>query len=305
MMASQESKLQLQWRALAGIGIVCAATAFQIMPAPLGAGNRAGLKGVIRGRPPGGPWVSRTGAARLRLRGAAMCEAGDAAERPVAIASGDQPQAVPGRPGREIAKGLWRDWTRLEVKAATALWVNRMVIGLDLCPFALDSMPGLRVVVSDALDRESLLDSLALEMGYLVELPNNKPATTLVVFPPELFDTIRAEDQVIVALEGGGDAGTAGEAVAETGLGESARRVEVAESGGVDNFETFMETAYKGTELAQVPPHTPFPGWDPGAGPHDARTMPRVVGKLVLAKVARCPCGTVVGGWLQEAGVVG
>jgi len=241
--------LHLQWRTLAGLGMVCAATAFQILPAPLGAGDRIALRGVIRGRP---PWasLSRTGVARVRLRGPAMCEAGDAAERPVA-ASGEQQQAVSGRPEREPAAGLWRDWTRIEVKAATALWVNRMVIGLDLCPFALDSMPGLRVVASDALDRESLLDQLALEMGYLVEKPKNKPATSLLVFPPELFDKIRADDQAIVALEGEGDVGV-GAAVSGTGLEESVRRVQGAEFGGADNFETFMETAYKCTELSQV-----------------------------------------------------
>jgi len=82
---------------------------------------------------------------------------------------------------------LWGDWTDIEVKAATVIWVNRMVIGLDLCPFALASMPGLRVVVSDAVTKEEALDFLALEMGYLVQQPKNKPATTLVVFPLALF----------------------------------------------------------------------------------------------------------------------
>lgn len=82
---------------------------------------------------------------------------------------------------------LWGDWTDIEVKAATVIWVNRMVIGLDLCPFALASMPGLRVVVSDAVTKEEALDFLALEMGYLVQQPKNKPATTLAVFPLALF----------------------------------------------------------------------------------------------------------------------
>ena len=31
------------------------------------------------------------------------------------------------------ASPLWGDWTDIEVKAATVIWVNRMVIGLDLC----------------------------------------------------------------------------------------------------------------------------------------------------------------------------
>jgi len=94
------------------------------------------------------------------------------------------------------ASALWGDWTDIEVKAATVIWVNRMVIGLDLCPFALASMPGLRVVVSKATKKEEALDELALEMDYLVQKPKNKPATTLVVFPLMLFSSEQsARDQ--------------------------------------------------------------------------------------------------------------
>ena len=94
------------------------------------------------------------------------------------------------------ASPLWGDWTDIEVKAATVIWVNRMVIGLDLCPFALASMPGLRVVVSKATKKEEALDELALEMDYLVQKPKNKPATTLVVFPLMLFSSEQsARDQ--------------------------------------------------------------------------------------------------------------
>jgi hypothetical protein len=88
----------------------------------------------------------------------------------------------------EPVSPLWGDWTDIEVKAATVIWVNRMVIGLDLCPFALGSMPGLRVIVSKALDKEQALDEVAVEMGYLVQQPKNQPATTLIVFPMLLFE---------------------------------------------------------------------------------------------------------------------
>lgn len=88
----------------------------------------------------------------------------------------------------EDERGLWGDWTEMEVKAATVMWINSLVIGLDLCPFALESMPGLRVAVSTATEKEQALDVLAEEMGYLVDQPINKPATTLVVFPLDLFD---------------------------------------------------------------------------------------------------------------------
>ena len=146
-----------------------------------------------------------------------------------------------GRPGQQIS-GLWKDWTKVEVKAATALWVNRMVIGLELCPFALESMPGLRIVVSEAMNREDLLDELALEMGYLVEKPLDRPATTLVVFPPELFDNMRAGEVVPGSSD---EAEIAGETM--NGEEDNAR----SENPGIANFETFMEIATKGTETAQ------------------------------------------------------
>ena len=57
-----------------------------------------------------------------------------------ALRSGSS-DTMPNRP--EPVSPLWGDWTDIEVKAATVIWVNRMVIGLDLCPFALGSMPGL------------------------------------------------------------------------------------------------------------------------------------------------------------------
>ena len=104
---------------------------------------------------------------------------------PVRMMSGGGEDTMPNLP--QPVSPLWGDWTDIEVKAATVIWVNRMVIGLDLCPFALASMPGLRVVVSDAVTKEEALDFLALEMGYLVQQPKNKPATTLAVFPLALF----------------------------------------------------------------------------------------------------------------------
>ena len=115
-----------------------------------------------------------------------------------ALRSGSS-DTMPNRP--EPVSPLWGDWTDIEVKAATVIWVNRMVIGLDLCPFALGSMPGLRVIVSTAVDPEQALDCLAVEMGYLVQQPKNQPATTLVIFPLALFSGEALDGQVADAAD--------------------------------------------------------------------------------------------------------
>ena len=126
------------------------------------------------------PEASSWGA--LRARGAWHARRLPALQSSPGMANEDTMPSLP-----EPASPLWGDWTDIEVKAATVIWVNRMVIGLDLCPFALASMPGLRVVVSKATTKTEALDELAMEMDYLVQQPKNKPATTLVVFPLMLF----------------------------------------------------------------------------------------------------------------------
>ena len=38
----------------------------------------------------------------------------------------------------------WEDWSERQIRAVTMLWISKFVIGLDLCPFAKDAMPGVR-----------------------------------------------------------------------------------------------------------------------------------------------------------------
>lgn len=68
------------------------------------------------------------------------------------------------------------------------LWINKLVVGLDLCPFALESLPGLRIIVSSGTDRDSTLDLVTDEMKLINTSPMDIPATTIVTFPSALFD---------------------------------------------------------------------------------------------------------------------
>jgi len=74
--------------------------------------------------------------------------------------------------------------------AHTRAWVDRAVIGLNLCPFAkaVQVKGQVRYVFSDATDEQSLLDTLCSEMHYLAERDPEKTDTTLIVHPHVLTD---------------------------------------------------------------------------------------------------------------------
>lgn len=76
------------------------------------------------------------------------------------------------------------------VIAETRAWVNRAVIGLNLCPFAKAvQVKGLvRYVVSEANDGESLRADLREELQRLAEADPDKLETTLLVHPHVLTD---------------------------------------------------------------------------------------------------------------------
>ena len=72
-----------------------------------------------------------------------------------------------------------------QVIAATRNWLERAVIGLNLCPFARGAhVKGqIRYVVSDARDEESLLGDLERELHGLLATPPTEVDTTLLVHP--------------------------------------------------------------------------------------------------------------------------
>jgi len=72
----------------------------------------------------------------------------------------------------------------------TRAWVERAVIGLQLCPFArAPQVRGqVRYVVSAARDPEALLAGLVDELNLLVAEPAERIETTLLVHPHVLID---------------------------------------------------------------------------------------------------------------------
>ncbi|WP_280154947.1 DUF1415 domain-containing protein [Piscinibacter sp. XHJ-5] len=76
------------------------------------------------------------------------------------------------------------------VIAHTRAWVERVVIGLNLCPFAkaVHVKGQVRYVVSDAADPDALLATLCDELTALADAPADKVDTTLLIHPRVLAD---------------------------------------------------------------------------------------------------------------------
>lgn len=74
--------------------------------------------------------------------------------------------------------------------AATRRWLERAVIGLNLCPFAkaVYVKQQVRLVLSDAADVESLLQTLGEELRLLQTSDPERIDTTLIVHPQVLGD---------------------------------------------------------------------------------------------------------------------
>jgi hypothetical protein len=83
----------------------------------------------------------------------------------------------------------------------TREWVERVVIGLKLCPFApAPALKGtIRYAMSDATTPEALLEDLAAEMQRLVASSPEELETTLLVHPQVLQDFEEYNDFLAVA----------------------------------------------------------------------------------------------------------
>ena len=88
-----------------------------------------------------------------------------------------------------------------QVIAETRAWVDRAVIGLNLCPFAkAPQVKGLvRYVVSQASDPAALLADLITELERLAEASADKLETTLLIHPQVLGDFAEYNDFIAVA----------------------------------------------------------------------------------------------------------
>jgi len=80
--------------------------------------------------------------------------------------------------------------------AETKHWLERAVIGLNLCPFAkaVYVKQQVRFVLSDASTPEALLEQLAEELLLLRDTPADEIDTTLIVHPDVLQDFLDYND---------------------------------------------------------------------------------------------------------------
>jgi hypothetical protein len=76
------------------------------------------------------------------------------------------------------------------IEARTRLWLERAVIGLNLCPFARAPhvQDRIRYRVSEARDEGVLIDDLDAELRLLQATPSEEIETTLLILPTVLGD---------------------------------------------------------------------------------------------------------------------
>ncbi len=82
------------------------------------------------------------------------------------------------------------------VERASRRWLERAVIGLNLCPFAkaVYLKQQVRIVVSDASTARALLEELGEELVLLRDTPAEQVDTTLLVHPQVLQDFLDYND---------------------------------------------------------------------------------------------------------------
>lgn len=85
------------------------------------------------------------------------------------------------------------------VIAATRRWVERAVIGLNLCPFARAVADRIRYRVSAATSADELLADLEAELRLLHETDARRIETTLLIHPRVLQDFLDFNDFLDVA----------------------------------------------------------------------------------------------------------
>lgn len=91
--------------------------------------------------------------------------------------------------------------TPADVIASTQNWLEKAVIGLNLCPFAkaVQVKQQIRYVVSDATSEEELLADLLHELQFLQDADVNEVETTLLIHPSVLNDFLDYNDFLEIA----------------------------------------------------------------------------------------------------------
>jgi uncharacterized protein len=100
-----------------------------------------------------------------------------------------------------------------EIVAATQRWLERAVIGLNLCPFAkaVHVKRQIRYIVSVARDEQTLLAELLEELQLLYDAAPETIETTLLIVPHLLADFLDYNDFLDVAEHAVGELSLDGE----------------------------------------------------------------------------------------------
>ena len=109
------------------------------------------------------------------------------------------PPPLPQKPGSRLGplpRPIDADMTTHDPIADTQRWLDRIVIGLNLCPFAkaVVAKQQVRYVLSDATTPEALLETLGEELVRLRDTPATEVDTTLIVHPRVLTDFLDYND---------------------------------------------------------------------------------------------------------------
>ena len=105
------------------------------------------------------------------------------------------------RPVREGEGKLLVDLTDEQVLKQTRHWLEKAVIGLNLCPFAkaVYVKNQIRLVVSHARHADDLLEELDSELALLVASPAEEIDTTLLIHPTLFEDFLDFNDFMEIA----------------------------------------------------------------------------------------------------------
>ena len=100
-------------------------------------------------------------------------------------------------PDRRDDVPAWRE----EVIAATTAWLEKAVIGLNLCPFAraVHGAKRIRIAVTDAATPDALVAALQDELRVLADADASVHETTLLIHPCVLGDFLDYNDFLDVA----------------------------------------------------------------------------------------------------------
>jgi uncharacterized protein len=87
--------------------------------------------------------------------------------------------------------------------AATRRWIEAVVVGLNLCPFARRVLDDdrIRYTVTEAADAEALRTALAEELLRLIGTPRMETETTILIHPHVLMDFLDYNDFLAEADE--------------------------------------------------------------------------------------------------------